>query len=51
MFYKDLLKEEMRASLNISLKEFLRPKNMIINECEMLMSDRIYRGFYFYSNY
>lgn len=50
-YYKDLLNEEMRISLNMPLKEFLRPKNLIVNEREMLVSDRIYRGFYFYSNY
>ena len=50
-YYKDLLNEEMRMGLNMPLKEFLRPKNLIINEREMLVSDRIYRGFYFYSNY
>lgn len=50
-YYKDLLNEEMRMSLNMPLKEFIRPKNLVVNEREMLVSDRIYRGFYFYSNY
>ena len=50
-YYKDLLNEEMRVNLNVPLKEFLSPKNLIVNEREMLVSDRIYRGFYFYSNY
>ena len=49
--YKKNISEEMRKNLGISFKELIAPTNFIINDNEMMVSDKIYRNFYFKSNY
>ena len=49
--YKKNISEEMRENLGISFKELIAPTNFIINDNEMMVSDKIYRNFYFKSNY
>ncbi len=49
--FKKLMNEETRKKLGISVKELIRPTNFIINDKEMLVSDKLYRNFYFYNNY
>lgn len=49
--YKKNISEEMRENLGISFKELIAPTNFIINDNEMMVSDKIYRSFYFKSNY
>lgn len=51
LHYKKMLCEEVRKSLGISFKELVSPTNYIVNDKEMLVSDKLYRNFYFYNNY
>ena len=49
--YKKLLNEETRKKLGISIKELICPTNFIVNDREMIVSDKLYKNFYFYNNY
>lgn len=49
--YKKMLCEETRKSLGITFKELVAPTNFIVNDKEMMVSDKLYRSFYFYNNY
>ena len=49
--YKKMLSEETKNKLGISFKELIQPTNFVVSDKEMLVSDKIYRGFYFYNNY
>ena len=49
--FKKLMNEETKKSLNISFKELIRPTNFIVHDNEMMVSDKLYRCFYFYNNY
>ena len=49
--FKKLMNEEIKKSLNISFKELIRPTNFIVHDNEMMISDKLYRCFYFYNNY
>ena len=49
--FKKLMNEDTRRKLGISLKELIRPTNFIVNDKEMMVSDTLYRNFYFYNNY
>lgn len=51
LHYKKMLKEETRKSLGITFKELVAPTNFIVNDREMMVSDELYRNFYFYNNY
>ena len=49
--FKKLMNEDTRKKLGITVKELIRPTNFIVNDKEMLVSDTLYRNFYFYNNY
>ena len=49
--FKKLMNEDMRKSLGISFKELVAPTNFIVSDKEMMVSDKLYRSFYFYNNY
>ena len=49
--YKKMLNEETRKSLGITFKELVAPTNLMVNDNEMMISDKLYRCFYFYNNY
>ena len=49
--FKKLMNEDMRKSLGISFKELVAPNNFVVNDKEMMVSDKLYRCFYFYNNY
>ena len=49
--FKKLMNEDMRKSSGISFKELVAPTNFVVNDKEMMVSDKLYRSFYFYNNY
>ena len=49
--FKKLVNEELRKRLGISVKELVRPTNLIVQDKEMIVSDTLYRNYYFYNNY
>ena len=49
--FKKLMNEDTIKSLGITFKELVAPTNFVVNDKEMMVSDKIYRGFYFYNNY
>ncbi len=49
--FKKLMNEETRKSLGISFKELVSPTNLVVGDKEMMVSDKLYRSFYFYNNY
>ena len=49
--YKKMLCEETRKNLRITFKELVAPTNFVVNDKEMMVSDKFYRSFYFYNNY
>ena len=49
--FKKLMNEETRKSLGITFKELVAPTNFIVDDKEMMVSDKLYRSFYFYNNY
>ena len=46
--FKKLMNEDVRKKLGVSVKEFIRPTNFIVNDKEMIVSDKFYRNFCFY---
>ena len=49
--YIKMLCENTRKSLGLTFKELVAPTNFVVNDKEMMVSDKLYRGFYFYNNY
>lgn len=49
--YHKNMSEDLREKLGISVPEFIKPTNIIERDNEIIVSDRIYRSFYFYKNY
>ena len=49
--FKKLMNETSRKRLGITVKELIRPTNLIVQDREMMISDKFYRSYYFYNNY
>lgn len=49
--YLKYLTKNTMSDLGITFKEMIKPSNFIVHDKEIIISDKYYRGFYFYNNY